>query len=658
MAEAPPRRLGLAPPPGDAPRAELVALTAVQSERGEAGGGGSPRRLGLLGSPLPPGAPLPGPGSGSGSGSACGQRSSAAHKRYRRLQNWVYNVLERPRGWAFVYHVFIFLLVFSCLVLSVLSTIQEHQELANECLLILEFVMIVVFGLEYIIRVWSAGCCCRYRGWQGRFRFARKPFCVIDFIVFVASVAVIAAGTQGNIFATSALRSMRFLQILRMVRMDRRGGTWKLLGSVVYAHSKELITAWYIGFLVLIFASFLVYLAEKDANSDFSSYADSLWWGTITLTTIGYGDKTPHTWLGRVLAAGFALLGISFFALPAGILGSGFALKVQEQHRQKHFEKRRMPAANLIQAAWRLYSTDTSRAYLTATWYYYDSILPSFSWREEEAAGHRCLRLSSRMGIKDRIRMGSSQRRTGPSKQHLAPPPMPTSPSSEQVGEAASPTKVQKSWSFNDRTRFRASLRLKPRTSAEEGPSEEVAEEKSYQCELTVDDVMPAVKTVIRSVRILKFLVAKRKFKETLRPYDVKDVIEQYSAGHLDMLGRIKSLQARVDQIVGRGPGDRKAREKGDKGPSDTEAVDEISMMGRVVKVEKQVQSIEHKLDLLLGFYSRCLRSGTSASLGTVQVPLFDPDITSDYHSPVDHEDISVSAQTLSISRSVSTNMD
>ncbi|MBV97025.1 Potassium voltage-gated channel subfamily KQT member 4, partial [Eschrichtius robustus] len=261
-----------------------------------------------------------------------------------------------------------FLLVFSCLVLSVLSTIQEHQELANECLLILEFVMIVVFGLEYIIRIWSAGCCCRYRGWQGRFRFARKPFCVIDFIVFVASVAVIAAGTQGNIFATSALRSMRFLQILRM----------------------ELITAWYIGFLVLIFASFLVYLAEKDANSDFSSYADSLWWGTITLTTIGYGDKTPHTWLGRVLAAGFALLGISFFALPAGILGSGFALKVQEQHRQKHFEKRRMPAANLIQrkpcnfmdaeglAAWRLYSTDTSRAYLTATWYYYDSILPSF----------------------------------------------------------------------------------------------------------------------------------------------------------------------------------------------------------------------------------------------------------------------------------------
>ncbi|NXL41754.1 KCNQ4 protein, partial [Podilymbus podiceps] len=611
-----------------------------------------------------------------------------------------------------------FLLVFSCLVLSVFSTIQEHQKLANECLFILEFVMIVVFGMEYIIRVWAAGCCCRYRGWRGRFRFARKPFCVIDFIVFIASVAVIAAGTQGNIFATSALRSMRFLQILRMVRMDRRGGTWKLLGSVVYAHSKELITAWYIGFLVLIFASFLVYLAEKDANAQFATYADSLWWGTVTLTTIGYGDKTPQTWLGRMLAAGFALLGISFFALPAGILGSGFALKVQEQHRQKHFEKRRTPAANLIQAAWRLYSTDGSRAYLTATWCYYDSLLPSFrelvlmfehlhrvhngGFRNSEVkklpdgapppyhsftpgqksispaacsgespifSGKRRLlrtwgtwRRSNKMGIKDRIRLSNSQRQGSRGRQQLGLP-LHRSPSTEDVPEASSPTKVQKSWSFNDRTRFRASLRLKPRLPVEaDCPPEDSGEEKSSHCDLTFEDIMPAVKTLIRAVRILKFLVAKRKFKETLRPYDVKDVIEQYSAGHLDMLGRIKSLQTRVDQIVGRGAiaADKKTREKGEKPALEPELVDELSMMGRVVKVERQVQSIEHKLDLLLGLYSQCLRKGSmnSFSLAAVRVPPCEPDSTSDYHSPVDHEDISVSAQTLNISRSASANMD
>ncbi|KAM8840778.1 potassium voltage-gated channel subfamily KQT member 4 isoform 9-T9 [Spinachia spinachia] len=634
MLESPPNNGGvrmLAPPTSsDDRRVEFVALTAVHTERSEPSSperGHPSNRTGLLGTPLPG---PPGPRA----------NTSASNKRYRKLQNCLYNVLERPRGWAFIYHAFIFLLVFSCLVLSVFSTIPDHQKFANQGLFILEFVMIVVFGLEYFIRVWAAGCCCRYRGWQGRLRFARKPFCVIDFIVFVASLAVIAAGTQGNIFATSALRSMRFLQILRMVRMDRRGGTWKLLGSVVYAHSKELITAWYIGFLVLIFASFLVYLAEKDINSDFNTYADSLWWGTITLTTIGYGDKTPRTWQGRLLAAGFALLGVSFFALPAGILGSGFALKVQEQHRQKHFEKRRMPAANLIQAAWRLYSTDAKHSYLTATWYFYDSMLPSFS---------------SKMGFRDRIRMNNSR-----SSQTIRSKgsPLPTSsgvrgsPSQENVPEAISPGKVQKSWSFNDRTRFRTSLRLKTRPPVDvEGVGEESVEDKPY-CDVSMEEVIPAVKTLIRAVRILKFLVAKRKFKETLRPYDVKDVIEQYSAGHLDMLGRIKSLQMRVDQIIGRGAvqPDKKARtEKGEKTPPELDTLDELSMMGRVVKVEKQVQSIENKLDLLLSFYSQCLKKGSSHfTLSS----LLDPDLTSDYHSPTDQRDLFPSANTLNISES------
>nr|XP_046273882.1 potassium voltage-gated channel subfamily KQT member 4 isoform X3 [Scatophagus argus] len=664
--------------PNDDRRVEFVALTAVHTERSEPSTperGHPSHRTGLLGTPLPG---PPGPRAST----------SASSKRFRKLQNCLYNVLERPRGCAFIYHAFIFLLVFSCLVLSVFSTIPEHQKFANQGLFILEFVMIVVFGLEYFIRIWAAGCCCRYRGWQGRLRFARKPFCVIDFIVFVASLAVIAAGTQGNIFATSALRSMRFLQILRMVRMDRRGGTWKLLGSVVYAHSKELITAWYIGFLVLIFASFLVYLAEKDINTDFNTYADSLWWGTITLTTIGYGDKTPRTWQGRLLAAGFALLGVSFFALPAGILGSGFALKVQEQHRQKHFEKRRMPAANLIQAAWRLYSTDAKHSYLTATWYFYDSMLPSFReltllfshlqrQRNTKKVLHNSYHTllsglrpysspylsgdSSKIGFRDRIRMNNS--RSSQTIRNKASPLPPgssvrCSPSQENVPEATSPGKVQKSWSFNDRTRFRTSLRLKPRPPADvEGLGEDSVEDKPY-CDVAMEEVIPAVKTLIRAVRILKFLVAKRKFKETLRPYDVKDVIEQYSAGHLDMLGRIKSLQMRVDQIIGRGTvqPDKKARpEKGEKTPPELDSLDELSMMGRVVKVEKQVQSIENKLDLLLNFYSQCLKKGSSNfTLST----LLDPDLTSDYHSPTDQRDLFPSANTLNISMSESGNLE
>lgn len=96
--------------------------------------------------------------------------------------------------------------------------------------------MVFWFTLEFFVRTWSAGCRSRYQGWIGRLRFIKSPFCIIDIIVICASIVVLALGSSGRVFAASALRGLRFFQILRMVRMDRRGGTWKLLGSVVFAH--------------------------------------------------------------------------------------------------------------------------------------------------------------------------------------------------------------------------------------------------------------------------------------------------------------------------------------------------------------------------------------------------------------------------------------
>ncbi|XP_041081324.1 potassium voltage-gated channel subfamily KQT member 2-like isoform X4 [Polyodon spathula] len=574
---------------------------------------------------------------------------------YRRLQNFLYNALERPRGWAFIYHAYVFLLVFSCLVLSVFSTIREYEKSSENALYILEIVTIVVFGVEYCVRIWAAGCCCRYRGWKGRLKFARKPFCVIDVMVLIASISVLAAGTQGNVFATSAIRSLRFLQILRMIRIDRRGGTWKLLGSVVYAHSKELITAWYIGFLCLILASFLVYLAEKEDNKEFETYADALWWGLITLTTIGYGDKYPITWNGRLLASAFTLIGVSFFALPAGILGSGFALKVQEQHRQKHFEKRRNPAAGLIQAAWRFYATSLTRTDMESTWNYYERtvsvpmyrLIPPLNQldllRNLKSKSGLSFRKDSqpepspshKVSLKERVfsspRSSGARGKGSPQGQGLR-----RSPSADNSIEE-SPSKVPKSLSFGDRNRARQAFRIKGATSRQNSeeaslPGEDIGDDKGCHCEFVTQDLTPGLKATIRAVCIMRFMVSKRKFKESLRPYDVMDVIEQYSAGHLDMLARIKNLQSRVDQIVGRGSAitdkDRtKVTTEGDH-PEDP------SMMGKLGKVEKQVMSMERKLDFLVNIYVQRMgipQSETEAYFGSKE-----PEPAPPYHSPVD----------------------
>ncbi|KAL6120170.1 kcnq2 [Pungitius sinensis] len=606
-------------------------------------------------------------------------RPSKKNASYRKLQNFLYNALERPRGWAFIYHAYVFLLVFSCLILSVFATIREFKNSSESALYILEIVTIVVFGVEYIVRIWAAGCCCRYRGWGGRLKFARKPFCVIDIMVLIASVSVLAAGSQGNVFATSAIRSLRFLQILRMLRMDRRGGTWKLLGSVVYAHSKELITAWYIGFLCLILASFLVYSVEKESNDEFETYADALWWGLITLTTIGYGDKVPKTWNGRLLAATFSMIGVAFFALPAGILGSGFALKVQEQHRQKHFEKRRNPAAGLIQATWRFYATNLSRTDLLYTWDFYEQTVAVPMYRLIPPLNQ----LDLLRNLKGKTFRKESQTETSPSRKASLKDKVFPSPSKAPMakgksqapgvedGAEASPGKVDKSWSFADKSRGpKHSFRARGSTSRQnsevliemqdegfglksspaiEGlikaslPGEEIGDDKSCHCEFLSQELPPGLRVTIRAICVMKFLVSKRRFKESLRPYDVMDVIEQYSAGHLDMLSRIKNLQSRIDMIVGPPAPSTPRQKKSTEGPRvdqivgkgpkpEGDASDDQSMMGRLGKVEKQVVCMDRKLDFLVHVYVQRMgipRSETEAFFHSKE-----PYPAPPYHSP------------------------
>ncbi|XP_069383102.1 potassium voltage-gated channel subfamily KQT member 1.1 isoform X2 [Paralichthys olivaceus] len=532
------------------------------------------------------------------------------------IQGRVYNFLERPSGWkCFVYHFSVFLIVLACLILSVLSTIDQYQALAHTTLFWVEIVLVVFFGVEYFVRLWSAGCRSKYVGIWGRLRFARKPISIIDLIVVVASVVVLSVGSKGQVFATSAVRGIRFLQILRMLHVDRQGGTWRLLGSVVFIHRQELITTLYIGFLSLIFSSYFVYLAEKDAvdssgSVEFGNYADALWWGVVTVTTIGYGDKVPQTWIGKTIASCFSVFAISFFALPAGILGSGFALKVQQKQRQKHFNRQIPAAACLIQTSWRcfavenfesatfkmflrkrsnvpasslstpkskksvkirkklksadkdngltsptipsitfdsvfdsgrelssdVYSTVGTDPVILQTLFLFLSLFPvlSFSLRLDGRAGSHALA--------DHQQSWTSLS----SLQFSSPPPVKRSPG---LLDVQSPGPLQRNCSFAD------DLELESERYSELAPV------------TSVSQLTESHRKAIRVIQRMRYFVAKRNFQQARKPYDVRDVIEQYSQGHLNLMVRIKELQRRLDQSLGKitlfQTGSDRARDKG-----------------------------------------------------------------------------------------------
>uniref|UniRef100_A0A452QQ56 Potassium voltage-gated channel subfamily KQT member 1 n=1 Tax=Ursus americanus TaxID=9643 RepID=A0A452QQ56_URSAM len=465
------------------------------------------------------------------------------------IQGRVYNFLERPTGWkCFVYHFAVFLIVLVCLIFSVLSTIEQYVTLATGTLFWMEIVLVVFFGTEYVVRLWSAGCRSKYVGIWGRLRFARKPISIIDLIVVLASMVVLCVGSKGQVFATSAIRGIRFLQILRMLHVDRQGGTWRLLGSVVFIHRQELITTLYIGFLGLIFSSYFVYLAEKDAVNEsgqveFGSYADALWWGVVTVTTIGYGDKVPQTWVGKTIASCFSVFAISFFALPAGILGSGFALKVQQKQRQKHFNRQIPAAASLIQTAWRCYAAEnpdssTWKMYIRKPARNHALLSPSPKPKKSVMVKRKKFKLDKDNGV-------------NPGEKMLTVPHITCEPVSEErrldhfsvdncdSSVKKSPTLLEVSTAHFVRTNsFAEDLDLEGETLL--APITHVSQLREHH------------RATIKVIRRMQYFVAKKKFQQARKPYDVRDVIEQYSQGHLNLMVRIKELQRRLDQSIGK----------------------------------------------------------------------------------------------------------
>ncbi|XP_073798657.1 potassium voltage-gated channel subfamily KQT member 1 isoform X16 [Danio rerio] len=463
-------------------------------------------------------------------------------------------------------------MVLVCLIFSVLSTIEQYADFATGSLFWMEIVLVVFFGTEYVVRLWSAGCRSKYVGIKGRLRFIRKPISIIDLIVVVASVVVLSVGSNGQVFATSAIRGIRFLQILRMLHVDRQGGTWRLLGSVVFIHRQELITTLYIGFLGLIFSSYFVYLAEKDAvdeegKTGFSSYADALWWGVVTVTTIGYGDKVPQTWIGKAIASCFSVFAISFFALPAGILGSGFALKVQQKQRQKHFNRQIPAAASLIQTLWRCYACEKSDS-CTATWKMYvltGDYIPIINSENSSPGNFR--RLSKRYkrkpkSLRDNGSLGPAGERALSIPQitydHIEDKDAVFTDDSTGIAKLFRSSDRQRSWSA-----FTLSCPSSPVKKKLDGP--DISRNNSLVDELdfTTEDIpLPVVtdasqlshahRSAIKVIRRMQYFVARRKFQQARKPYDVRDVIEQYSQGHLNMMVRIKELQRRLDHTLGK----------------------------------------------------------------------------------------------------------
>ena len=223
--------------------------------------------------------------------------------------------------------------ILSLISLNVLALVAETIRPVYESLPRLfgwfEFVSVLIFSGEYILRIWSCTISPKHASpVRGRIRFALTPLALFDLLAILPFYL--------PFFAVDLrfMRALRLFRLFRLAKLGRYSDALRTLGRVFTNKKEELVTTLFLLFLLLLLASSLMYFAENQAQPEtFSSIPSSMWWGVATLAKVSYGDIHPVTGLGKFLASITAILGIGVFALPIGILGAAFVEEMQKRTR-------------------------------------------------------------------------------------------------------------------------------------------------------------------------------------------------------------------------------------------------------------------------------------------------------------------------------------
>ncbi len=185
----------------------------------------------------------------------------------------------------------------------------------------------VVFLAEYLARLWTApesDPAMRGRPLAARIAYARSFFGIFDLIVLAPVIARFALTVPDDYYAVGA--------VFALFKLGRYLSALPLVAAVLARQGRSLMAALVTMGVLLVLVSSMMFVLERGAQPDiFKSIPHTMWWAIVTMATVGYGDMAPVTGLGRVFGGFTMLLGIAVFAVPAGILATGFAEELRKR---------------------------------------------------------------------------------------------------------------------------------------------------------------------------------------------------------------------------------------------------------------------------------------------------------------------------------------
>lgn len=196
-----------------------------------------------------------------------------------------------------------------------------------------EMVSVAIFGVEYALRIWSAAANEASKHSSPAKRRLEYIFSFTGLIDLIAILPSLLPLFLGEI----DLRWLRVLRLVRLLKISHYSSALEDLIAAIRSEKSAFGAAMYLFFIALFASSSLMYVVEHQAQpKNFSSIPTTMWWSLITLTTVGYGDVSPVTPVGKIVGAMTAMMGVCVVALLTGIVATAFSNQISR--RQDIFE--------------------------------------------------------------------------------------------------------------------------------------------------------------------------------------------------------------------------------------------------------------------------------------------------------------------------------
>jgi len=227
-----------------------------------------------------------------------------------------------------IFDIFILSLIFLNVFTAIISTVSTIDSTYGHSLYMFEIFSIIIFTTEYLLRIWTCVEIEKFsKPFSGRISYIFTPMALVD-ILAILPFYFSMLGVD--------LRMVRVLRLFRLFRVAKAGRYFKafdMIKNVFKSRKEELSISIVMIAMILVLASSVMYYLESPVQPEaFSSIPASMWWAIATLTTVGYGDVYPITPMGKLMGAIIAVAGVGLFALPAGIIASGFMEQIEKKN--------------------------------------------------------------------------------------------------------------------------------------------------------------------------------------------------------------------------------------------------------------------------------------------------------------------------------------